>query len=667
MSSPPMKGAAELGAAPLNFIYACSVCFASFADVYEGHHETVQGLSDGINPKNRLVTRIFLASCCHVFCSSHLEGGGPPFHPARQQPKAPCPICIKEKGDSTERDLYSIRGFHKDEYDPHIPPSWFTAPPIRLDGSGKEMEALRFQYIALIRYCQNTHAARKPLQDALTAVETKLASMQDLASGEHAKVLSLQQENERLRAQNKQSEAMKAELQRLRDLEQEMERFRCLHVNPRDLETFIENKTAIRHYLKLVPKLLDQNEQMQKRLAKLGFAMALEPISKFTGIDPHALDSDEDYPGEGNDDSAALLRKTASSHTVGRSVHMSGRPGTASSHTFFHRPLKRQRLDSPLPNKMQIDHPASREAMPPPLKPLSRMNSVRKMFPSLRKKFSNGRAAPVMENISESTSDIRMYADEHSQDNTFNQQQQSRDNRRSETPYMSGGLPIQQPSRGSERRGSQLLSSVGIHDNRSDFTFRASSPIKMDRQNNNRGSQLPTEPSYIRLMDGLSSDNGVELGLKDPREDMAVEYQQDGGSRQVMRNGWDEQDLQEAGYQRRWDLGHPFMHQLPHEPSTSADIHQQHAGQHQTNRHTNRTYNQSLGPATPAPRRQQSPGRQMESVAVPLVPASIGHKGPGWESPSPIGMNPGASMGFRSLIRRSTQGMSLLKQVIGAE
>jgi len=76
MSGSPEKGAIDLGAAPLNFIYACSVCYASFADVYEGHNETVQGLSDGINPEERLVTRTFLASCCHVFCSSHLEGGG---------------------------------------------------------------------------------------------------------------------------------------------------------------------------------------------------------------------------------------------------------------------------------------------------------------------------------------------------------------------------------------------------------------------------------------------------------------------------------------------------------------------------------------------------------------------------------------------------------------
>jgi hypothetical protein len=72
---------------------------------------------------------------------------GPPFHPEKQRPKAPCPVCIKEKGDSERRELYSIRGFKEDQYDPQIPPSWFNAPPIRLDGNGKEMEALRVSHL----------------------------------------------------------------------------------------------------------------------------------------------------------------------------------------------------------------------------------------------------------------------------------------------------------------------------------------------------------------------------------------------------------------------------------------------------------------------------------------------------------------------------------------
>jgi hypothetical protein len=47
---------------------------------------------------------------------------------------------------------------------------------------------LQFQYIALIRYCQNTHATRKSLHNALAETEKKLVTMQDLASEEHAKV-----------------------------------------------------------------------------------------------------------------------------------------------------------------------------------------------------------------------------------------------------------------------------------------------------------------------------------------------------------------------------------------------------------------------------------------------------------------------------------------------
>lgn len=67
-------------ASPLNFIYACSICCATFADAYEGHNETVQGLSDGINPKERLVTKLYLGNCCHVFCGEHIEGGGECLH-----------------------------------------------------------------------------------------------------------------------------------------------------------------------------------------------------------------------------------------------------------------------------------------------------------------------------------------------------------------------------------------------------------------------------------------------------------------------------------------------------------------------------------------------------------------------------------------------------------
>jgi hypothetical protein len=76
MASGSVRVPSSEAAAPSNFIYACSICCYTLADVYEGRNETVQGFSDGINPKDRLVTYLYLASCCHVFCGSHLEGGG---------------------------------------------------------------------------------------------------------------------------------------------------------------------------------------------------------------------------------------------------------------------------------------------------------------------------------------------------------------------------------------------------------------------------------------------------------------------------------------------------------------------------------------------------------------------------------------------------------------
>jgi len=149
-------------ATPLDVIFSCSVCGDTLTDVYEGHSETVLGLSDGFNTKDRLVTRLYVASCCHVICIKHIEGGrgesamiilsayvanrsrsGPAFHKEHQHPQAPCPVCVNEGAGDTPRQLFSVRGFKENEHDPAIPPLWFKAPPMKLDAKDKEMEALR--------------------------------------------------------------------------------------------------------------------------------------------------------------------------------------------------------------------------------------------------------------------------------------------------------------------------------------------------------------------------------------------------------------------------------------------------------------------------------------------------------------------------------------------
>jgi len=68
---------------------------------------------------------------------------GPSFHPTGEQPRAPCPVCEQETGEKRARELYSVRGFKPGEHDPAIPKFWFSAPPMKLDANGKEMEALR--------------------------------------------------------------------------------------------------------------------------------------------------------------------------------------------------------------------------------------------------------------------------------------------------------------------------------------------------------------------------------------------------------------------------------------------------------------------------------------------------------------------------------------------
>ncbi|KAH7389444.1 hypothetical protein DE146DRAFT_680299 [Phaeosphaeria sp. MPI-PUGE-AT-0046c] len=610
-------------AAPLNFIYACSICCYTLADVYEGHNETVEGLSDGINSKDRLVTHLYLASCCHVFCGSHLEGGAPQFHPEGQRPRAPCPTCVKEKNDSEPRDLFSIRGFQKNEYDPIIPPAWFIAPPINFEDNGKDMEALRFQYLALVRYCQSTHATRKPLQDKLVNAQKQLASQQDIVSQERSKTHAMQQETEKLKCVERKYDGMKAELERLQNVDHEVEQYRRLNINPKDLETFKNNKAAIRYYLGLMPKLVEQNIKMKKRLASLGFAMALEPIPNLREVDLDVMDDDGGINVDHYGTSRTAVRNIRSSHTVGRSAH---NPFTGPSSPFGQRPLKRQRVDSPLPNNMQSEQPSSRDAMPPPQKPLSRMRSVRKIFPTLRKKFSSGRSTETSGQDPSREEDVHMYESGHWRDKlqvsgTGNHASMRQDDYASGSHCTSGALPVVGSSQSPRQRGPKMLSSVGVENDGAGFTFRAPSPVKL----NNKFSELqpvrlPTEPSYIRLMDGLSRDTGFELGLKDPRENAPSTYHSTEEHRQVMRNGQDFREYEEPGQREDWCRGLPFQHHSTRGPASTNGNRLEPQRELRTNYHHDRTYqNATQDLKTPASRRYPQSGQQIESVVSPYV------------------------------------------------
>jgi hypothetical protein len=360
---------------------------------------------------------------------------------------------------------------------------------------------------------------------------------------------------------------------------------------------------------------------MKKRLASLGFAMALEPVPNLAGLNPNELDHDTRPSG----DSGASLRKTASSHTAGRSAHTSGNPTTAPSSPFMQRPAKRQRVDSPLPGNNHVDAPTSRDAMPPPKKPLSRMRSVRNMFPSLRKKFGVGRSTPLQEPEYSNSEDVAMYEDEQwddpVQESTGLDQASARQNHRHDTLYMSGALPVERSSHIPDSRGSQLLSSIGVGNQHPDFTFRAPSPVEVSqRGSDHQPVQLPTEPSYIRLMDGLSHDNQMELGLRDPRDDrnnqqLAHSSQQIPSYRQNGRR--EEKVIGRAG----WRAGHGSHQQSTNGPYLSAGTQFNTAPFARADRpYTGPLQDRSLNPITPAPRRQQhQPSQHVESVVSPYM------------------------------------------------
>jgi hypothetical protein len=137
-----------------------------------------------------------------------------------------------------------------------------------------------------------------------------------------------------------------------------------------------------------------QNEQMKERLGALGFQMPLEDLS-FKGPFPFA-------EHDGEDDATLKQPETphsqpTSSHTAGRSAPRT-RPEEGTAFITPHaRPLKRPRLESPLPGRnshgpYQIEGRGSnsRDLMPPPEKPLSKMTSIKKLWPSLRRKVQGG-------------------------------------------------------------------------------------------------------------------------------------------------------------------------------------------------------------------------------------------------------------------------------------
>lgn len=313
--------------------------------------------------------------------------------------------------------------------------------------------------------------------------------------------------------------------------------------------------------------LTSQNERMQQRLASLGFAMALEPLPRLKGVDPNTLDSDDLFSDKQADHTSRSIRQTTSSHTISKSAQNSVKGANIPSSPFKQRPLKRPRVEPTSP-QARIGFPASRDTMPPPPRPMSRLKSMRKALPALRKKFLPSNPIPPPSPVEyDSKMEDNAYTDTNACGRDYSRNCAALSAEfPTQGPCMSGALPVERPFRFPDRQDSELLAKVGISDGRSDFTFRASSPVKT---NVFKSIPLPTEPSYIRLMDGLSSDNGLELGLKDPRDNNPQTNDHHRNNEQVNMLSEHRRNPKELETRKRWNSEHPFLQQSPNVSLTS--------------------------------------------------------------------------------------------------
>lgn len=188
---------------------------------------------------------------------------------------------------------------------------------------------------------------------------------------------------------------------------------------------------------------------------------------------------------------------------------------------------------------------------------------MRKILPTLRKKFSHDTSPMSAPNNIDS--DVRMYDNGHWQQVsafpvTNDTESSTRHSPRTDAPYMSGALPVEHSSQIADPRMAQLVSSMGSNDADLGFSFRSSSPFGMNDTSTDRAAQLSTEPSYIRLMDGLSRDNGLELGLKDPRN-ATSKIRRPSGTNEHDVCTYQDQRQSNVDIQKPWGLGHPFLHQ----------------------------------------------------------------------------------------------------------
>jgi hypothetical protein len=369
--------------------------------------------------------------------------------------------------------------------------------------------------------------------------------------------------------------------------------------------------------------------------------MSLEPMPNFN--EPLTIDAIGGLGGSSTDELSKDSRNTGSSHTVGRSAQNTGfgeeMEEDLSISAQRERPLKRSRIDSS-PTRAYNIHaaPSSRDMMPPPIKPLSKMKSMRKILPNLRNKLTNGRSSGVLAHKPSSDADVQMYdngqweiIDDSPKLSGLEERPPTRHGLHSDTPYMTGALPVEDCPVDS-RAQPRFLSGLGIHNNMSDFTFESPSILNMPDQRLNRG-KLPTDPSYIRLLDGLGQHTGLDLGLEDPRgrnqEPNALNYSPQHITHRLRPGNVPRQKLrsnppriQTHNHQKQWNFGHAFLQQSPINANPTLPYHQSSIDRNDDGMVNNLQTRTIVDPITPAPVRSKRPTDEVDHVVSPFFGSS---------------------------------------------
>ena len=327
---------------------------------------------------------------------------------------------------------------------------------------------------------------------------------------------------------------------------------------------------------------------MRDRLASLGFAMALDPIPVFDGPLPFEENDESDRDDDG--DVPMEPRNTTSSHTVGRSAPNLGHGAMIEEEASFSpqkRPHKRSRMESPAQVKNIHAAPSSRDMMPPPPGPLSKMKSIKKMIPNLRQKLSSGGPTATTTHKPADDPDTQMddsggwTADNtiYEQPGDINTRPPTRHGPQTHNGSFTSGVPGAENNLPTNASAQQpgLLPGLGVHNNESAFTFEAPSRLRMPAQ---QPGGISTDHSYMNLLDNLGHHTGLDLGLEDPRDRNDNHHPKQQVHPAQLRREKQQKfrgtvpKFQTRDPQREWNDGHGFLEQsLISANPTSALLH----------------------------------------------------------------------------------------------